>query len=66
MRRLVMQPEGWPCPYVECRPGFFVFNDNLCLKSEYGDAGYCASGESFVRREQTVQPVIATWEEYES
>lgn len=37
MKRLVLEPEGWPCTLRECRPGFFVFDGTeLCLKTEYG------------------------------
>lgn len=60
-----MSPDGWPCRYAECRPGFFVLDGDLFLKSEYGGEGYCSSGEAFVYRESEVQPVTATWEEYE-
>lgn len=65
MKRLVMQPDGWPCAYMECRPGYFVSGDSLCLKSEYGQDGFGDSGEFFARHELVVQPVIAVWEEYE-
>lgn len=65
MRRLVMQPDGWPCLYAECRPGHFVYGDSLCLKSEYGGDGYCESGEAFARTEAVVQPVLAVWQEFE-
>lgn len=65
MRRLVMVPDGWPCAYDECRPGHFVCDENLGLKSEYGGEGYCDSGEFFARKEAAVQPVIAKWEDYE-
>ena len=66
MRRLVMIPDGWPCTYEECRPGFFVFGESLFLKSEYGGEGYCESGEAFARNDSpNVQPVISAWEEFE-
>ncbi|QIG68667.1 hypothetical protein EVB67_017 [Rhizobium phage RHph_TM3_3_14B] len=65
MRRLVIQPEGWPCSYEECRPGFFVLDGDLFLKSEYGGDGYCSSGEAFALRNSEVQPVTYTWEVYE-
>lgn len=61
-----MSPDGWPCSYNECRPGHFVYEGSLCLKSEYGDDGLCESGESFCRKDATVQPVAPTWEDYES
>ena len=73
MKRLVVIPAGWPCTYAECRPGFFVVDELLCLKSEYGSDGYCDSGEAFwggvsteeERNKLIVQPVDAIWEEYE-
>lgn len=66
MKRLVILPDGWPCSYAECRPGFFVLDGDLFLKSEYGGDGYCSSGEAFAgNRESEVQPVSAVWEEYE-
>lgn len=76
MRRMVIVPDGWPCRYAECRPGFFVFQDSLCLKSEYGGleiASFCESGEAFWGGVTTkddlanlsVQPVEAVWEEFE-
>lgn len=66
MKRLVMKPNGWPCTYEECRPGFFVLEGDVFLKSEYGAQGYCSSGESFAgNRESEVQPVMAAWEEFD-
>jgi len=48
MKRLEMQPDGWPCTLAECRPGHFLVSwadpedpkietDLLCFKSEYSD-----------------------------
>lgn len=73
MKRLVIQPDGWPCKFAECRPGHFLFRDYLCFRSEYGDDAYVESGEFFwggvkskeERAELIVQPVSAVWEEYE-
>lgn len=65
MRRLTIQPEGWPCSYAECRPGFFILDNDLFLKSEYGGEGYCSTGEIFAYRASEVQPVVAIWEEFE-
>lgn len=75
MRRLVMLPEGWPCALQECRPGHFLWNDNLCFKDEYGPAGhsYNEAGEIFwggaktddERQALVVQPVSPVWEGYE-
>lgn len=55
MKALVIQPSRFPCTLAECPPGFFVFGEELCFKSEYKtnhenvfvcDA-YCSSGEYF-------------------
>ena len=73
MKRLTITPEGWwPCALYKCPPGFFIYNDRLCFKTEYGsDEAYCDSGEVFWggavdkenRKKLIVQPVIAVWEE---
>jgi len=74
MRRLVIEPDGWPCRFDECRPGFFLHEDNLCLKSEYGNGeAYNEAGETFTGGSASnndptalvVQPVVACWEKYE-
>lgn len=73
MKRLVIIPDGWPCRFAECRPGHFLFQDSLCLKSEYGGDAYIESGEAFwggvkskeERAELIVQPVYAMWEDFE-
>lgn len=65
MKRLVVQPEGWPCAYEECRPGLFLAGEMIGLKSEYGGEGYCDSGEAYARRDSIVQPVSYIWETYE-
>lgn len=75
MKRLVMLPEGWPCTLAECRPGFFLWEEHLCLKDEYGsaDGSYNEAGERFwggvtdaaEREKLVVQPVEPKWEEYE-
>jgi hypothetical protein len=78
-KRLVLNPSGWPLPLGECPPGFFVFEDDLCFKTEYRtEQGkmevYCCSGEFFCAgtssEEQKagliVQPVEPDWEEYET
>lgn len=35
MKRLVMEPVGWPCTLRECPPGFFLYEDTVCYKTEY-------------------------------
>lgn len=75
-RRLTLNPEGWPLPFAECPPGFFVVLDGgaACFKSEYGGDAYCESGEAFwgpapqtkeSRAACVVQPVVPVWEEVE-
>ena len=50
-----LEPDGWPCTFAACPPGFFMIEGSLYLKSEYctpveglnkPDA-YCESGEYF-------------------
>lgn len=73
MRRLIIKPEGWPCVLQECPPGFFMFEDSLCFKSEYGDDQFNEAGEIFWGRKEdkeerakvVVQPCVYAWEEYE-
>ena len=39
MNRLIIKPEGWECKLKDCPPGFFMFRNNLCFKTEYGANG---------------------------
>jgi hypothetical protein len=80
MKRLLIEPHGWPCTLAECPPGFFLYQDDLCMKTEYvresidgkGPEAYCDSGEAFWGGVSTnaecaklvVQPVNTKWEEY--
>lgn len=68
MKRLIVEPDGWPLTYAECPPGFFTMGDSLFFKSEYGGDGYCDTGEYFVggvdaadRGGLIVQPVMYRW-----
>lgn len=37
-----------PCKLKFCEPGLFVFDGELCFKTEYGNRCYCVStGERF-------------------
>jgi len=36
MKRLVLEPFGWPCTLGECPPGHFLWEDSVCFKTEYG------------------------------
>lgn len=76
MRRLVMVPDGWPCPLTECPPGPFVWMAEPSVgamgwMSEYGrnDGGrdcFNTAGE-FIDWDQwkdsQVQPLATKWEE---
>jgi hypothetical protein len=65
MKRLLMEPSGWSCTLAECPPGFFVCDDSLCFKTEYGAVGsFNEAGEHFVSDPATteVQPVEPRWE----
>lgn len=71
MKRLILEPIGWPCSLEECPPGHFLYRDMIGFKSEYHQSdgepkAFCDSGEYFVTPEATVQPLIYRWEEYES
>ena len=65
MKTLSIKPDGWPCTLLECPPGFFVYEDSLCFKTEYDQdivEAYCESGETFCKEKTTiVQPVEAVW-----
>lgn len=74
MKKLVLNPNGWPCTLDECPTGLFVFNHSVCMKTEYktnnseleafNEAGefFWGGTESCVAREKLiVQPVIAEW-----
>lgn len=74
MKQLIVVPDGWPCTLAECPPGFFIFRESLCLKSEYGvNEAYVESGEYFAGGTTTkeerslliVQPVKSVWQEVE-
>ncbi len=68
MNTYKIEPDGWKCLIEECQPGHFVYEGELCFKTEYGkDSGdievYCSSGEFFMPRKIKVQPVILKIEE---
>lgn len=35
MKRMIVEPDGWPCTLEECPPGHFVIDGQLCFKTEY-------------------------------
>ena len=66
VRTMTMVPDGWPVDLKSCRPGFFVYKDDLFLMSEYGGESYCSSGEKCcLPKETKVQPVEVLWAEEE-
>lgn len=68
MKILLIKPDGWPRSLADCPPGHFVYEQQLCFKTEYsGDSVFCESGEYFRPKpvDPIVQPVIAVWENVE-
>lgn len=72
MKRLELKPSGFPMTLAECPPGFFLFENHVFLKSEYGHCeSYCESGEMFwggttslaERAKLQVQPLESEWTE---
>lgn len=74
MKRLILEPQGWQCTLEECPAGFFVFENNVCFKTEYRTEkmeieAYNEAGEFFwggtesypIRANLMVQPVISNW-----
>lgn len=75
MRRLIIEPDGWPCALSECPPGPFIslaYPDLLCFKSEYSTKvkdeyrcdAYNSAGE-YYHGDGLVQPVEMIVEEIE-
>jgi hypothetical protein len=57
MKEVIIVPDGWMCMIEECPPGFFMYEGQLCFKSEYGMSDiFCSSGEYFMPRNIMVQP----------
>ena len=68
MKQVKINPDGWEVKIESCPPGFFMYENQLCFKTEYrqenGDIEvYCDSGETFMSREVLVQPVNYTIDE---
>jgi len=66
VKQLILNPDGWPIPLGECPPGFFVYEGQLCFKSEYAAEMqiYNSAGENFCVKDRDkliVQPVFAEW-----
>lgn len=51
IKQIKLIPYGFQCALTECPPGFFLFHDEVCFKSEYltgiSPDAYCSSGEYF-------------------
>lgn len=73
-RILAIKPDGWPCRFADCPPGFFTDGESLCLKSEYhGEDGFAEAfneaGEYYwggatdknERDALIVQPCVPAW-----
>ena len=69
-KRLLVEPRGWPCSFFSCPPGPFIWEGNVCLKTEYGcNEAYNETGEVFwggvdtpeERAKLIVQPCIYVW-----
>ena len=67
-KKLIIEPDGWPCRFADCRPGLFTDVGALCLKTDYGD-DYIEDGDAYwggvsgkaARDELMVQPVKTAW-----
>lgn len=45
---MILKPHKRRCRLVNCRPGLFLFDGELCLRTEYGVDSYIVStGEAF-------------------
>lgn len=49
MKQLEIRPDGWLVTLEECPPGFFIYEGQLCFKTEYGEKPevYNSAGEYF-------------------
>ena len=64
MKRLILKPADFPLQYKECPPGLFLWGESVGLKTEYGQDGFCDTGETFCRPEfEIVTPLRYEWEE---
>jgi hypothetical protein len=76
MKRLVIKPVGWPCPFGQCTPGLFVHGISIGIKGAAAEGEkplvevlWGDNGDSLLpgshNSQIEVQPVIAEWEEYD-
>ena len=66
MKKLILRPNQWSCDLDNCDIGFFVYNEELCIKTNDLDpAGknivYNCRGDQFPFKHCIVQPVIFEW-----
>lgn len=60
----IIKPNGWPVVIEDCPPGHFIYEGQLCFKSEYNTCEvFNSAGEYFMPREVMVQPVDYEWTE---
>lgn len=71
MKRLILEPVGWPLPLEEMTPGLFIIsnrnNSEVFFKDEYGHEYCVESGEYFCatdRDKMIVQPVECSWKDF--
>lgn len=66
-KKPILAPRGFPCSFLEADAGPFIFDGNLCHKTEYRrpdgtPEAYCESGEAFhAKGDIVVQPVSLHW-----
>lgn len=72
MKKLVLNPDGWPCTLAECPPGAFLHSEkHLGFKSEYHTStgkieAYNEAGEFYCGDpKDLVQPLLPEWLEDE-
>jgi len=63
MKKLILKPADFPMLYNECPPGLFLWGQSVGLKTEYGQDGFCDTGETFCRQDDVVTPLQAEWVE---
>jgi hypothetical protein len=63
MKKLIIEPNGWQCTLEECPMGHFVYQNELCFKTDHNSntRAYNPKGDNFRRTDIMVQPVVAKW-----
>ena len=57
MKKIIFKPSDFECTFSECYVGFFLCEDMIGFKSEYGETGYCDTGEYFKDSGKKVIPL---------